>query len=72
MPKARAQEFMDVPCREKDFEAAANGLNDAGAGHTGRTGEVIGKEGGRREGEPRGGVKNYLCHRRLKGRAGAS
>ena len=72
MPEACAEEFMDRPCREGGFEAAARGLDDAGTGHTRRAGEVVDKEGGRGEDEPHGGVKDYLCHRRLKGRAGAS
>ena len=72
MPEARTQEFMDRPLRKSDFETAAHGLNDAGTGHARRAGKVISKERGQGEDEPHGGVEDYLCHNRLKGRAGAS
>ena len=61
----------EVPVEVEPLRAA-RGLDDAGTGHTRRAGEVVDKEGGRGEDEPHGGVKDYLCHRRLKGRAGAS
>lgn len=72
MSKARAEKFMDMPRGKGGFKAATGGFDDTGAGHARRAGEMIGKEGSRGKDEPHGGVENYLCHSRLKGRAGAS
>ena len=72
MTEARAEKFADAPAGESRFETAAKGFDNAGARHARRAGKVAFKQGGRGEAAPLGGVEYHLCHRRLKGRAGAS
>lgn len=70
--KARAGKLPDAPCGQGLFKRAPERLDKAGAGHARRARKMRREERGRRKDQPPGGFQNYLCHRRLKGRAGAS
>lgn len=72
MAEARAEKFADAPAGKSRFQIAAEGFDDAGPRHARRAGKMALEKGSRREAATLDGVEYYLCHRRLKGRAGAS